>query len=107
MLGSFTGWAGWPVALSLATIVLAVATVILVVGVVFAALTLRETRRAAQLSAAVDLLREYRQEDMRLARIAIYNLAGCDPSKGLSQLDGQDRRAVDLIGAYLANIGSP
>jgi hypothetical protein len=106
MLGSFTGWGGWPVVLAVATVVLAVATVALVIGVVLAAYTLGETRRTAQLSAAVDLLREYRSPKMGLARRTIYALPVCDSSKGLNQLLDGNRRAVELIGDYLDNIGT-
>jgi len=106
VLGSFSDWTGWNVVIALATVVLAVATVALVAGVFVAAYTLRESRRAAQLSAAVDLLREYRRQDMRLARFALHRLPPCDPSRGLEQLSHTDREALELVSHYLDNIGS-
>jgi len=84
--------------------VTAIATLLLVVGVIVALLALRETRRVTQLPAVIDLLREYRSEPMRLARVSIHNLPPCDPEWGFEQL-GRDREAVERVSHFLDNVG--
>jgi hypothetical protein len=56
--GLVHGLAGWTAVLAISTAVLAVVATLLLIGVVVAARTLREARRATQLEATVDRLRE-------------------------------------------------
>lgn len=91
-------------ALFAATLVLVIVTY----GIVRSAATqLKDTRRATELSASIDLLREYRSRKMRLARQTVHDLPDWppDPKGGLNQLEQEEREAVELVSHYLDNLG--
>ena len=97
-IGSIWGWRGW-------NAIVALSTTGLLVGLVIALRQLGESRRATQLPAIIDLLREYRRHEMRMARWRVGRLKPCDPDHGLDQLDAEDREAVELLTHFLDNVG--
>lgn len=90
-------WQGWAA-------VIAIGTGFAALGVFLARGALIQDRRATQLAAAIDLLREYRSSEMREARRKIHHFAYEDGSK-LEDLKDGDREAVELVGHYLDNVG--
>lgn len=85
------------------TVVLAVATVALWAATFRAA---RDTAKAAQLSAAIDLTREYREEHMRKARAMIRSLPEHTPGMRLVDLDQEQQDAAFTVSHYLDNLGA-
>lgn len=98
---SFWTWPGW-------SAIVAIATCALVFGVVAAAWAIKDARRATQLAAAIDLLREYRSDELRDARRRIGNLPPFDPQdsrRGFDQFAIPDREIVERLSNFLDNIG--
>jgi hypothetical protein len=97
-------WTGWTALVAIGTLALALATAVLVLFTWRAA---RAAAKAVQLEAYIDLQREYRSKEMRLARAALYQLPRCDRSKGLAQIHDPDlREKFERVAHYLDNVGT-
>jgi hypothetical protein len=102
-IGSETWVATGTIALAAVTLVLALATVVMTRSTTS---QLLETGKAAQLAAAVDLTREYRQEPLRKARVVVRQLPEHTPGKRLIDLDEDQRDAAIAVSHYLDNLGA-
>jgi hypothetical protein len=102
---------------AIATIVLAVATIALALStqrsardstaqLALSAEQLAETGKAAQLAASVDLLREYRLDRLRKARVTIREIPAHAPGRRLADLTYDQREAAIAISHYLDNLGA-
>ena len=89
----FWKWDGWGAIGAIGTIVAAFALMAAVWAIVL-------SRRATQLAASIDLLREYRSKEMRAARKRILALDLVDRHPVLENFDDGDREAIGhaLIG---------
>jgi hypothetical protein len=96
--------------IAVGTIVLAVATCFLAYttrrSTLEAASQLVETGKAAQLSAAIDLTREYRLDPLRTARGLVRSLPEHKPGMRLDDLDREQRDAAIAVSRYLDNLGA-
>jgi hypothetical protein len=102
-IGSETWVAIGTIALAAVTLVLAIATVVMARSTTS---QLLETGKAAQLAAAVDLTREYRQASLRKARVVVRQLPEHTPGKRLIDLDEDQRDAAIAVSHYLDNLGA-
>lgn len=65
-----------------------------------------EAAGATQLSAAIDLTREYRSPEMHRARLTVRGLAPHTPGQTLADLHEHEREAAFLVSRYLDNLGT-
>jgi hypothetical protein len=65
-----------------------------------------ETGKAAQLAAAIEVTREYREERLRKARVVVRSLPTHTPGKLLIHLDPEQQDAAFAVSHYLDNLGA-
>jgi hypothetical protein len=65
-----------------------------------------ETGKAAQLAAAIEVTREYREERLRKARVLIRSLPERTPGDRLIDLDAEQQDAAFAVSHYLDNLGA-
>jgi hypothetical protein len=103
---SFWRWPGW-------IAVTALGTLLLFVGVFAAIWAIRQDRKASQMEAVIDLIREHRSPEMRKARKMLYDLVRqadpeqippVDPALGINVLSPEHQEALEQVSHFLDGV---